>query len=127
MNSETIDRRLIMRVLKLWKGMAREDRFPRRSQIDPNMFGQDWANCFIVDLDPNFSGSRLAFVGGTVRDPAWPPLDRQCVGDCEEGTVIQLAASRIPSLLARRAPISFGGQAMHGESPILYRSILLPL
>ncbi len=127
MRSETVDRRLIMRVLAQWRSLAQDGRFPRRSQIDPRLFGQDWSNCLLIDLDPSLDRSRLAFVGDALRDPSWPPFERQCVGDCLEGGLLQLTASRISELMARSAPISFAGSAVYDEAPILYRSILLPL
>jgi hypothetical protein len=127
MKLQVIDRRLVKRVLARWQDMVEEGRFPRRSQIVPDMFGEDWANCFIVDIDPDLGRSRLAFVGETIRDPAWASVDGKSIGDCGDGTVIRLAVTRIPSLLKRRAPINFGGYAMHAEGHISYRSILLPL
>ena len=127
MIAKNVDRRLVMRVLGRWKSITPDGRFPRRSQIDPRAFGQDWANCLLIDLDPMLDQSRFAFVGDLVRDPNWPPFERQSLGDCVEGTLLQLATAHLKLLIARRAPISFGGTATHEDSPILYRSILLPL
>jgi hypothetical protein len=127
MRPETTDRRLIMRVLATWKKIAGERAFPRRSQIDPRLFGRDWSHCVLVDIDPALDRSRLAYVGDTLRDPSWPPFERQCSADFLDGSLLQLATAQISVVLARGVPISFGGSAVHDEGPILYRSILLPL
>ena len=42
------ERRLVYRVLRLWKEMAQGRRFPRRDQIEPSMLGEDWANCLVI-------------------------------------------------------------------------------
>ena len=127
MRPETIDRRLIMRVLAVWKKAAGDRAFPRRSQIDPRLFGRDWSHCVLIDIDPALAHSRLAYVGEILRDPSWPPFERQCISDCLDGSLLQLATGQIGVVLARGVPISFGGSAVHDEGPILYRSILLPL
>jgi hypothetical protein len=127
MGSETVDRRLIMRVLANWRGIAGESTLPRRSQIDPRLFGRDWSSCFMIDLDPAIERSRLAFVGDSVRDPAWPTFERQSISDCGDETLLQLATTKLDSVVSQRKPISYGGSAIYGEAPILYRCILLPL
>lgn len=127
MKSTTVDRRLIMRVLALWRSLAQGRRFPRRSQIDPQLFGQDWSNCLLIDVDPLADHSRLAFVGDGLRDPAWPPFERQRISECLNDTLLQLATAKIPLVVAQSAPIGFGGPATHNETAILFRCILLPL
>ena len=127
MKSTTVDRRLIMRVLALWRSLAQGRRFPRRSQIDPQLFGQDWSNCLLIDVDPLTDHSRLAFVGDGLRDPAWPPFERQRISECLNDTLLQLATAKIPLVVAQSAPIGFGGPATHNETAILFRCILLPL
>jgi hypothetical protein len=127
MKLQVIDRRLVKRVLARWQEIAEEGQFPRRSQIGPHVFGEDWAYCFVVDLDSNLSRSRLAYVGETIRDPAWPSDMQPHVGDCQDGTLLKFAVTRIPALLKRRAPINFGGYEVRGDGHVVYRSILLPL
>jgi hypothetical protein len=127
MKQETADRRLTMRVLTRWRALAEGRRFPRRAQLDPQLFGQDWPNCLVIDMAPRMEQSRLAYVGDALRDPAWPHFERQRIAECLNDTLLQLATSKIPEVIARRAPIGFGGPATYNEASILYRAILLPL
>jgi hypothetical protein len=120
------ERRQSLRVLAVWRSLA-EDGFPRRSQIEPQLFGSDWANCLMVDVDPMVERSRIAFLGENLRDPTWPTFERQCISECPDGTLLQLATRGIAELVAKRAPIGLGGPALYYENPILYRSILLPI
>lgn len=120
--------RLTMRVLSLWRNLCQGTMPPRRSQIDPIIFGPDWANCLLVDLDPKLEHSRLSYVGNNVRDPSWPPLDRQTLADCEDSTLLHATLATAARVIAKGLPISSGGMvAAHGGEAIVYRSILLPL
>jgi hypothetical protein len=120
------DRRLVMRVLARWRAIAGGRGLPRRSQIDPRRFGQDWANCLLVDVDPLPRHSRLAFVGERLRDPTGPAFDRQRLDECLENTLLHSATAQIDRVVAEREPVA-EGVSTHVGAPVLYRSILLPL
>ncbi|MGO8918218.1 MAG: PAS domain-containing protein [Stellaceae bacterium] len=126
MEQRASDRRLVMRVLSQWRGLAGERGLPRRSQIDPRHFGQDWANCLLIDVDPEPRQSRLAFIGELLRDPTWPTFDRQCIAECIEHTLLHSATCQIDRVIAEREPLAEGA-GTHVGTPVLYRSILLPL
>src|ERR1700730_2093071 len=50
-------RRLVDRVLRLWKEMAHREPFPRRDQIEPAMLGVDWLNCLVIAVDTHVGPS----------------------------------------------------------------------
>ncbi len=120
------DRRLVMRVLAQWRRIAGGRGLPRRSQIDPRHFGQDWGNCLLIDVDPKPLQSRLAFVGEQLRDPTGPAFDRQRLDECLENTLIYSATAHIDRVVAEREPVA-EGVGTHVGTAVLYRSILLPL
>ena len=126
MTTQIQERRLTTRVHAVWKKIAGTS-FPRRSQIDPTEFGTDWAHCLMIDLDQVPARSRFAHVGNALRDPTWPTFDRQSVSDCLEGTLLELVTRHIPRVTVTKKPIIFGGSAVHDNSTILYRTVLLPL
>ena len=121
------DQRLTMRVLAHWRTFADGRTFPRRSQIDAQRLGADWSNCFMIELDPVLDRSRFGYVGESLRDPAWPTFERQYIADCLENTLLQLATSYVERVIARRMVVSVGGTGIHLGTPIIYRSVLLPL
>lgn len=125
-DQQTGDRRLVMRILAQWQALAGERGLPRRSQIDPRRFGQDWRHCLLIDVDPEPAQSRLAFVGEWLRDPTWPTFDRQCVSECAAETLLHSATSYLARVVAERAPLA-EGVATHIGAPVRFRSILLPL
>jgi hypothetical protein len=120
------DRRLVMRVLTQWRELAGGRGLPRRSQIDPQHFGQDWANCLLIDVDPEPHQSRLAFIGELLRDPTWPTFDRQRIAECLDDTLLYSATAHIDRVIAEREPVA-EGVGTHVGAAVLYRSILLPL
>ncbi|HKW53327.1 MAG TPA: PAS domain-containing protein [Stellaceae bacterium] len=121
------EHRLVMRVLARWRALADGRGLPRRSQIDPRAFGEDWRHCLLIDLDPRPERSRLAFVGEGLRDPSWPTFERQSIADCQKDSLLHLATAYIARVAAKGVPISSGGVGIHEGVPIVYRSILLPL
>jgi hypothetical protein len=120
------ERRLIVRVHHAWQKVAGES-YPRRSQIDPAAFGADWAYCFMIDLDAMPGRSRFSYLGHALRDLTWPTFERQSIGECLEGSLLELATRQIPQLLERKRAQSLAGSAFHQDTDILYRTILLPL
>ena len=126
MEQRTDDRRLVMRVFSRWCDMAGGQGLPRRSQIDPRHFGQDWANCLLIDVDPQPHRSRLAFIGDQLRDPTGPAFERQRVGECLEHTLLHFATAHIDRVVADRERLD-EGVGTHLGAAVLYRSILLPL
>jgi hypothetical protein len=121
------EHRLIMRVLAHWRALADGRGPPRRSQIDPRAFGEDWRHCLLIDLDPRAECSRLSFVGESLRDPSWPTFERQSIADCQKDSLLHVATSYVARVVAKGVPISSGGIGIHYGMPIVYRSILLPL
>ncbi len=126
MTTPSQERRLTTRVHAVWKKIAGSG-YPRRSQIDPRDFGNDWPNCMMVDLDQVTARSRFAYLGNALRDPTWPTFDRQPISECLEGTLLELVTRHIPRVAVKKSPVSFGGSARHDEGEILYRTVLLPL
>jgi hypothetical protein len=120
------ERRLIIRVHHSWQQVAGSS-YPRRSQIDPTDFGPDWAYCFMIDLDEVHSRSRFSYLGHALRDFTWPTFERQSLGECLEGSLLELATRQIPRLVEKGLAQSFAGSAFHQDADILYRTILLPI
>ena len=126
MAADQAERRLTNRVLRVWKALA-TDGFPSRAQIDPTAFGADWGQCLMIDIAPELRRSRFSYVGSALRDASWPTFDRQCLAECLDGSLLELVTRHVPRLLQANKPVTAGGPAVHEETNILYRTILLPL
>lgn len=124
---QSAEKRLILRVLTQWHALSEGGTLPRRSQINPQMFGDDWAACLLLDVDPRLERSRFAYIGEYLRDPHFPPFERQTLAECQESTLLHLATCYAARVIGKGVPISTGGVGLHEGMPIIYRSILLPL
>jgi hypothetical protein len=109
-------RRLVDRVLRLWTEMAREQRFPRRDQIEPSMLGVDWENCFVIAVQSPLQLSYFVHVGENLSF-------LQCPGDGLTGVFL----SHLPQVLCERRCLMIEGRAALRDKGILYRSALYPL
>jgi hypothetical protein len=124
--SSTQERRLTTRVKKEWRGFSRAS-CPRRCDIDRSKFGNDWDFCFIVDLSDSTTDSRFSYVGTELREFGSPIFDRQRISETAEGSLLALAAKEIGKVKDLKQPAVTSGRAVHEETEILYRAILLPL
>jgi hypothetical protein len=57
------ERRLVWRVLRHWKEVAHDGRFPRRAEIDPWMSGGDGANCLLITVESPIELSHFIAIG----------------------------------------------------------------
>jgi len=81
----------------------------------------------MIDIAPELRRSRFSHVGSALRDASWPTFDRQCLAECLDGSLLELVTRHVPRLLQANKPVTAGGQAVHEEINILYRTVLLPL
>jgi hypothetical protein len=110
------ERRLVWRVLHRWAQMVHGQQFPRLSEIDPWIVGDDWANCLLIAVQSPVALSYFTAVG-----------ENLAVALCPKDTLAGVLLSHLPRVLAaRRCLIVEGGATLRG-APILFRSALLPL
>ena len=110
------ERRLVDRVLRLWTEMAPRGRFPRRDQIEPGMFGDDWENCLVIAVQSPVQQSYFVTVGSNLSTA-------RCPNNSLAGTLL----SHLPQVLAERRCLMIEGRAALHGSVVLYRSALYPL
>jgi len=126
------ERRLILRVLDYWHHIRGERPLPAPDDVNPAQFGEDWHDCFLMDLTDDSSESRFRFVGRNLLDdshlpPDWTGPSGQSLTDCPDGTLLARSAEYISRVLAKNVPISLGDEFTEGETLVKFRSILLPL
>jgi len=109
-------RRLVDRVLRLWKDMARGGRFPRRDQIEPSMLGADWANCLVIAVQSPVERSYFVAVG-----------ENLSFARCPNDNLAGVLLAHLPQVLSERRCLMIEGRATLHGSGVLYRSALFPL
>ena len=121
------DNRLVLRVLRHWDDAGANRLFPSKSQIDPWVLGDDWANCALIDLHPRVERSTITAVGDKLQPVPELPIEGNPLFKCPFNALLGLVVWRLPVVVDRRAPLSVRGVATHFGLPILYRGVLLPL
>ncbi|MGH7073919.1 MAG: hypothetical protein ACREFD_06930 [Stellaceae bacterium] len=121
------ERRLATRVLLKWKALAGERHLPRRTDLVPDSLGMDCPNCVLVALAEEFDDSCVLYAGDLLRRDIWSPDRPVALADFPRNSLLRLATAKIPKVIERRAPITFGGTGVRDAAAILYRAILLPL
>jgi len=122
----SLDSRLTVRVLQVWKELATAG-LAKRSQIDPRDFGPDWSNCFVIDLDPIVPQSRFSYVGNALRDLIPVTFEGKTFSELHKETLLKLLNPHILRVMTDKMPVKFAGSAAHDNKDILYRTVLMPL
>ncbi len=110
------ERRLVDRVLRLWKELAYGGKFPRRGQIEPSMLGEDWANCLVIAVQSPVQLSHFVAVG-----------DNLFGVRCPNNNLAGVLLSHLPEVLSERRCLMIEGRARLRGIGVLYRSGLYPL
>ena len=114
--STVFKRRLVDRVLHLWREMAREGRFPRRDQIEPSVLGADWVNCLLIAVQSPVERSYFVAVG-----------ENLSFAHCPNDSLAGVLLAHLPLVLSERRCLMIEGRATLRGSGVLYRSALFPL
>lgn len=120
------ERRLTTRMTAKWTDLSRDGQLPRHADLNPASFGKDLSNIAIIELSAEPGAAKLLYVGDILRNDGWSAGGVQTVAHYAPNSLLGLAAAKIPAVLAKRAPVTFGGTGVNGVSAILYRAILLP-
>lgn len=125
--SEDEERRFVIRLFDYWHLVRGSRQLPRLGDVNFNDFGKDAASCMVVDLAGGAERAVFARVGLRLKPEGWEEARGRRVIDCPEGSLLHELLRGLSDLLARRAPVSRGGEFRLRGRLALGRSILLPL
>ena len=109
-------RRLVDRVLRLWKEMAHQEPFPRCDQIEPAVLGVDWLNCLVIAVKSPIRLSTFVHVG-----------ENLSFTHCPDESLAGVLLAHLPQVLSERRCLMIEGITRFRDLDILYRSGLYPL
>src|ERR1700746_630102 len=92
-------RRLVDRVLRLWREMARGQGFPVRAQFEPSKLCVAWRNCLVIPLQSPVQLSYLVAAGENLSFT-------HCPADSLEGVLL----SHVPQVLSERRCLVIEGR-----------------
>jgi hypothetical protein len=109
-------RRLVDRVLRLWKEVAHGEPFPRRDQIASSVLGVDWMNCLVIAVQSPVQLSNFVYVSENLSFTSRP-----------DESLLGVLLSHLPQVLSERRCLMIEGITRLRDLDILYRSALYPL
>ncbi|MGH7032518.1 MAG: hypothetical protein ACREFL_02165 [Stellaceae bacterium] len=120
------EKRLVLRVLDLWRQACEGDMPPKLGAVGEDDAGEDAPHIFRIDLlDP--AGPRFVSIGAALRIGGWPGQGAALVASCPEHSVLGLVGRCWPEIVERGVPVTRGGVASNDGVAVLYRSIMAPL
>jgi hypothetical protein len=120
------DKRLVIRMLELWRRARGGERMPNAARLTPADAGADAAYLFQIDvLSP--TGARFTHIGSGLHLPDWPTKPAPPVLECPEDSVLSLSSRHWREIVTRRVPVTRGGISRHLGGLVLFRSIMMPL
>src|SRR5581483_10578870 len=95
------DKRLVLRLLELWRRARRSDRLPHVTQLTPADAGTDAAQLFQIDVLSS-TGARFTHIGSGLHLPEWPLKPAPLVVECPEESVLSLSSRHWREIVTRR-------------------------
>ena len=124
-----IERRLTQRVYMYWEGLCRERPMPEEDDIDPDMLGDDWPHCFLLqtrDIE-HIEQFNFTYLGGGILEAytraGLSPNNLFLVGP----DAFRLAPHFTKVIETRLPLIQNGFFFTEDGRKILYRQCLLPI
>jgi hypothetical protein len=121
------ERRLVSRVLRHWQEMAIGRNLPSKDNIDPWLVGDDWSYCTLLTLNAVLPKSIFLTVGSNLLPAGTPSLNSRPISECPAGTILAAMLAELDRSISTSRPLCIESRALHLESPVIFRAILLPL
>lgn len=125
-SSNPKERRLVLRLLRLWRDLCGERDLPEAGDLDGTAAEDMWPYCFVVSVAGN--KPRFTYFGEWHAKFYGVDMTGRPLSDLAPETLAHCATLYLPEVLQRRVPITYGGALEEaGGRKLLYRSILLPM
>jgi hypothetical protein len=123
-----IERRLVLRLLGIWRDARGENAFPSLADMRSEALDEIWPHAFLIDVADSGSEPVIREVGAEFATYCPDPLTSRAISETPHDTLAAEALSFVREVLERGVPVSRGGRFTGGDgSDLLYRSIVLPL
>jgi hypothetical protein len=127
-NSDSpIERRLVMRLLRIWRDKADPEDMPSRDRLTVDDISESKPFCWTASIESG-TDARFDWIGDAYALDKPQGLIGQKLASAPEATLIARASAYAHNVITWRVPMSFGGELKHRDGQtLLFRSIILPL
>jgi hypothetical protein len=122
-----IERRLVMRLLRMWRDKADPEDMPSRDRFTVDDLSDSKPFCWTATVCSP-SDAQFDWIGDAYALDKPQALIGKKLSAAGEGTLIARASAYANNVITWRVPMSFGGELKHRDGQtLLFRSIILPL
>ena len=120
------EKRLVLRVLEIWRQARIDDLAPKAGAVKPADAGEDEPFVFMIEL---YDGAppRFSYVGDALRPSGFPSSPDPLLDDCPKASVLHLATRDWLEIVERGVPVTRGGKGVNNGKPVRYRGTMAPL
>ncbi len=119
---------MVHRLLEHWRDAEGEGGFPCLNAVLARDLGDIVPSIFVLEVPADAGEPAFARVGESFAGDVSGDLTGRPVSAVPEGTLLEQAVGIYAEVLARKVPITRGGEFEHVQGgTVLYRSIILPL
>ncbi len=119
---------MVHRLLAHWRDAKGEGGFPSLDAVLKRDLGDILPSIFVLEVPADTGEPAFARVGKSFAGEISGDLTGRPASAVPEGTLLKQAVGIYDEVLARKVPITRGGQFEHVQGgTVLYRSIILPL
>ncbi len=121
-------RRMVHRLLEHWRDAQGEGGFPSLDAVLALDLGDILPSTFVLKVPADAGEPAFERIGESFAGEVSGDLTGRPVSAVPEGTLLEQAVGIYDEVLARKVPITRGGEFEHVQGgTVLYRSIILPL
>jgi hypothetical protein len=120
------EKRLVLRVLEIWRQARIDDLAPKAGAVKPADAGEDEPFVFMIEL---YDGKppRFSYVGDALRPSGFPSSPDPLLDDCPKASVLHLVTRDWLEIVERGVPVTRGGKGVNNGKPVRYRGTMAPL
>ncbi len=127
-NLQGMERRLVLRLLKYWRGICGDAEFPSFDDVDPNEMPTIWESAFVLDILGHEDDPVFRAFGPVYASYSPTLLNNIKVSQVAPDTLIEKSVEIVQEVIRKQVPISRGGEFIKPNGvKALYRGIILPM
>jgi len=121
------ERRMVLRLLEVWRAARGERAYPSLAQFDETTLPELWPFCFALDVTTKPANPVVVRVGRSIASYCGESIVGKLVSEIDSNCLPAQALAYIEEVLRKKVPISRGGAFQDARGvTVLYRSIVLP-
>ena len=117
----------LLDLLRIWDGLLRGRRWPRRADIDPETFRRHLGELMLIEVDRAPLRFRYRLIGAKITEAAGYDMTGETFEDQPDPVFRAFCIALFTEALEHGDPVSAAGTRVIADEPFQFDSLLLPL